>query len=319
MLRTNGLSPARFPLTSCRPDCVSLLIGGACRGIGLHRRNDFMGSRCHDDQTHRFGSKHLGRFDRRVPILARRPFCLEIILAVCRVVRPGGLPRRLSATVGFGFENPDWPGAAFFGGALDFSAQRSGERRSSFQSDSNRRWRGNRVPVRPYWNGRRNISHSTSAVLPLGAHSPGGRSLGVVYLGKLNFGADGLLYLEPIYSVAWSFPCTRGGDWRRSGFTSRQPPFSHPHHLDLVGDSTGHCWRETNAYEMNEFAVAASLCRGEFAKHGARAPCLQQFEFRRPRRRPRIYSKIRARDFLARISQKIEKRGDIERVTNRQI
>jgi hypothetical protein len=52
-------------------------------------------------------------------------------------------------------------------------------------------------------------------------------------------------------------------------------------------------------------------------KHGDRAPWLQQFEFQRARWRPRIYFKIRARDFLTRISQKIEKRGDIERVTNR--
>src|SRR5437879_2321127 len=148
--------------------------------------------------------------------------------------------RRLSATVCFCFENPDWPGAALFGGALDFSAQRSAGRRASSQSDSDRCWSGNRIPVRPHWNGRRNISHSPSAVLPLGAHSPGGRSLGVIYFGKLNFGANRLLYREPIYSVAWSSPRTRGGDWRRSGFTSRQPPFSHPHHLDLVGDSPGH-------------------------------------------------------------------------------
>src|SRR6266568_4771450 len=135
-------------------------------------------------------------------------------------------------------------------GALQF--WRAG-RCASSQSDSDRRWSGNRIPVRPHWNGRRNISHSPSAVLPLGAHSPGGRSLGVIYFGKLNFGANRLLYREPIYSVAWSSPRTRGGDWRRSGFTSRQPPFSHPYHLDLVGDSPGHRRSETDFYQMNNW------------------------------------------------------------------
>lgn len=44
-----------------------------------------------------------------------------------------------------------------------------------------------------------------------------------------------------------------------------------------------------------------------------------QFQTRRRLGRPRIFLKIRSCDFFALISQKIEKRGDIERVTNRRI
>src|SRR5712691_11546008 len=259
LLDRHGLRPPHFAFSCDWGHRTSLFVGRSRRRFWLYRNDGALGSYSPRHPAHRVSPQHSRRIYRRLSILASGPFLLGTFLAVRAAFNSGGLPWRLSAVACRGVKNINWDRAAFFGRALDLSPQRSAGRRASSQSDSDRCWSGNRIPVRPHWNGRRNISHSPSAVLPLGAHSPGGRSLGVIYFGKLNFGANRLLYREPIYSVAWSSPRTGGGDWGRSGFTSRQPPFSHPHHLDLVGDSPGH--RRTEV-ALHKVGAIDSIARG---------------------------------------------------------
>lgn len=72
------------------------------------------------------GAQHSGHLHRHVPILARRTFCLEIILAICAALNSGGsVFRWLSPTIRLVFENAYRLGTALFSCAPDPSAERS--------------------------------------------------------------------------------------------------------------------------------------------------------------------------------------------------
>ena len=72
-------------------------------------------------QTNRARAQHSRRVHRRVSILARGPFHVETILAVCTAFNSSRLFWRLFATVRFRLENFDWAGASFLCRALDLS------------------------------------------------------------------------------------------------------------------------------------------------------------------------------------------------------
>ena len=119
----NGLYTSRLAFYRRRSDRVSLLNCRSCGSVGLYRSDDVVGARADRDQTNRAGSQHSRCVHRCVPILARRPFCVEIVLAIRATFNSGRLSRRILATIRFRPESFDWAGAAFLRCTFDLSPQ----------------------------------------------------------------------------------------------------------------------------------------------------------------------------------------------------
>src|SRR5438046_5185010 len=116
----DGLRASRFAFPRRRVDRVPLFISGPCRCIGLHRDYDAVRARADDYSSDCAGAQHSGCVHWRVPILARRTFRMEIILAVRAAIDSGRVFWRPPATVDFRLEDSDRAGAAFSAGALIF-------------------------------------------------------------------------------------------------------------------------------------------------------------------------------------------------------
>ncbi len=158
------------------------------------------------------------------------------------------LSRRLFATVCFGSENFDRRCAALLrreacaspkrstGNVRSVAAngdQRRGRPRISFRTDRDRRW---------------NISDTALAILPMGAHSTGGRSIGVVHSDEFDRWISWLLYKSPFYSFAGSYPCSSCDHWR--------------HHRLAFGQQTLCC-----SGDFAFFSIRSLYCRNEVDFH----------------------------------------------------
>src|SRR5438445_509267 len=169
-----------------RERSLCFLFGRSRWCVGLHRDDDAFRNRASDHSSDCACAQHFGCLDRDVPILACWSFFLETILAICTAFDPGRICRWLSATICVGPKNFNWISAALLCGSIDVSAKRSSASVSSVAADGAKRRSWSRISCRTDRNRRRNISHATSIVLPVGTHSSGCRCLGAVHLGKLD-------------------------------------------------------------------------------------------------------------------------------------
>src|SRR5438876_5463848 len=87
----HGLLASHLSLSGHRPDCVSLLISGSCRCVGLHRSDGAMGDGRDYHQTDCIGAEHFGRIDYGLTISVGRPLRVENILAVRAAIGSGCL------------------------------------------------------------------------------------------------------------------------------------------------------------------------------------------------------------------------------------
>ena len=240
-----------------RRDRLSVLVGRSRWCVGLHRDDDAFRNRASDHSSDCACAQHFGCLDRDVPILACWSFFLETILAICTAFDPGRICRRLSATICVGPKNFNWISAALLCGSIDVSAKRPSASVSSVAADGAQRRSWSRISCRTDRNRRRNISHATSIVLPVGTHSSGCRCLGAVHLGKLDRRTGWLLYENSFHPFAR--PGSRGGcDYRRHHrFAFGEQTFCCSRDITFSGDSTADCGNKTDFHKLETFLIAA--------------------------------------------------------------
>ena len=184
----NGQHESDLPFSGNRRHRVPLLLRRSRGRIRLHRGDD--ASSDSSTATIRPTALVLNilvAHHRVFSILAGRSFLMEIILAVRAPFRSGCLLRRLSPVTSSNFENHYRTRAAFLRRPIVFSSRRSPGGRSPPLPAALAVGSGHRVSLRSDRHRRRNFSHTSFTLFPIGRKQKRHRrSFCVIYSGKFN-------------------------------------------------------------------------------------------------------------------------------------
>ncbi len=250
----NGIRPSGFSFSGNHRHRVSLFVGRSCRGVRLYRDNDVVWACTHDHSSDCARAEHFGRHHRHIPILARRIFFVEIVLAIRAALDSNRLFWRPFTTVCFSPKNFDRAGTNVLGRAFDFSAQRPSENCDSITTYRDRCGSRPRISLRADRHRRRNFSYAASVILPMGADSTGRRGFGAVHFGKFDRRIGRLFHRSSFHPIAWTFSRRRCHYRRHTWLASRQSTFPHSHNFNFAGNCADDRRHQINFHEIR--------CRG---------------------------------------------------------